>query len=94
MRTKTGLKSIVLLISDRIAAASRGPNKSLLNQGWIRRQCFAIRSKPEFCWKIDVDALNHQSALPEGCRKLNVSEGAKRRKNTAHGASRGWKKRE
>ncbi len=55
-RTKTGLKSIVSLILDRIAAASRGPNKSVLNQGWIRRQCFAIRLKPEFCWKIDVGA--------------------------------------
>jgi len=55
IRAKTGLKSIVSLILDRIAAASRGPNKSLLNQGWIRRQCFAIRLKPEFCWKIDVD---------------------------------------
>jgi len=56
MRTKTGLKSIVLLILDRIAAASRGPNKSLLNQGWIRRRSFAIGLKPEFSWEIDVDA--------------------------------------
>ena len=89
MRTKTGLKSIVWLILDRIAAASRGPNKSLLNQRWIRRQYFAIRLKPEFCWKIDVDALSQPNALPEGCRKLNVREAAKRRKNPAHGASRG-----
>jgi len=55
VRTKTGLKSFVSLILDRIAEAYRGPNKSVLNQGWIRRQCFAIRLKPEFCWKIDVD---------------------------------------
>ena len=54
MRTKPRLKSTVLLISDRIAAASRGPNKSLFNQEWIRRQYFSIRLKPEFCREIDV----------------------------------------
>jgi hypothetical protein len=36
--------------------------------------------------------LNQQSALPEGCRKLNVSEAAKRRKNTAH-ARKPWVKK-
>src|SRR5713226_2279856 len=66
IRTKTGLKSIVSLILDRIAAASRGPNKSPLHQGWIRRQCFAIRLKTEFCWKIDVGALSQQSQNSKG----------------------------